>query len=106
VCCTAANQFDDVTPGGVVAAVVAVGAGTLIELGSSVPGLPAVTGVADQVVANLAGKAIEARWQQPIRTLAAWLYRPLPMGACQWASRELSHPHSPARGAKLLWSAL
>jgi hypothetical protein len=55
------SKFDDVTPGGVVAAVVAAGAGTLVELASSVPGLPAATGLAVQVVANLAGKSIEAR---------------------------------------------
>jgi hypothetical protein len=63
------GRFDEVKPGGVLAAVLAVGASTLVELASNAPGLAAATGIAVQAVTNIAGTAIEQRHQRAAASL-------------------------------------
>jgi hypothetical protein len=64
------GNFDPVTPGGLLAAVIAAGASTAVELAlPGVPGLAAATLVFAQAASNIAGRAIEDRWQRAAGTL-------------------------------------
>ncbi len=67
---TDSSRFDDVTPGGLIAAAVAAGASTAVELAlPNVHGLDAGVAVAVQALSNIAGKFLETRRRRAGRAL-------------------------------------